>query len=62
MLLLTPAWGRSGRAAVLSAEAYAGLPAVESGRVFVIPFEATVIRHPGSALIELAMLLALPGR
>ncbi|MCD4684387.1 MAG: ABC transporter substrate-binding protein [Anaerolineae bacterium] len=57
VMLLTPAWGAEGRAALLGNAAYAAIPAVATRRVSVLPFDATRIAHPGAALIVLAVLL-----
>ena len=57
VILLTPAWGQAGRAAFAAQDAYANIPAVQSGRVLVFPFSPTTPADPGAAALMLALLL-----
>lgn len=57
IVLLTPAWGADGRAAFLANPAYAALPAVQTGRVCLLPFDSTRIARPGVAALLVARLV-----
>lgn len=60
VILLAPAWGAEGRAALLANPAYARLPAVQTDRVVLLPFEPSRIVRPAVPLLWLALMLHSP--
>lgn len=54
VIALTPAWSAGQRAAFAANPAYAGVPAIEAGRVVTLPFSPTLPDDPAAALRALA--------
>lgn len=59
VILLSPGWDAPARAAFLAHPAYAEIPAVQTGRVFRLPFSPTLPPDPAAALVYLALRLSL---
>jgi ABC-type Fe3+-hydroxamate transport system substrate-binding protein len=57
VILLTSEWGADGPALFMSNPAYAGIPAVQNGRVIRLPFSATQPADPGAAVWMLARVI-----
>lgn len=57
VIVLSPAWAPDQVAAFAANPAYAGVPAIQAGRVVRLPFSPTLPRDPGAAAVALALIL-----